>query len=67
MLSRNVGGVDGSQLIGSKTVPILCQGDIKVVAASPKSGVNTITGDGLKDVLSGTQVAIDLADSLRCK
>ena len=55
--------IGGTGLIGSKTVPILRQGDHEVVAASPKSGVNTITGEGLKDVLAGTQVVIDLANS----
>jgi len=55
--------IGGTGLIGSKTVSILRQGDIEVVAASPKSGVNTITGDGVKDVLAGTQVVIDLANS----
>jgi len=55
--------IGGTGLIGSKTVPILRQGNHEVVAASPKSGVNTITGEGLKDVLAGTQVVIDLANS----
>jgi len=55
--------IGGTGLIGSKTVPILRQGGHEVVAASPKSGVNTITGEGLKDVLAGTQVVIDLANS----
>src|SRR5712672_2976408 len=44
--------IGGTGLIGSKTV-----------AASPQSGVNTITGEGLKDVLAGAQVVIDLANS----
>ena len=55
--------IGGTGLIGSKTVPILRQRGHEVVAASPKSGVNTITGEGLKDVLAGTQVVIDLANS----
>ena len=55
--------IGGTGLIGSKTVPILRRGDHEVVAASPKSGVNTITGEGLKEVLAGTQVVIDLANS----
>jgi uncharacterized protein YbjT (DUF2867 family) len=55
--------IGGTGLIGSKTVAILRQGGHEVVAASPQSGVNTITGEGLKEVLAGTQVVIDLANS----
>src|SRR5512132_498175 len=55
--------IGGTGLIGSKTVAILRQGGHEVVAASPKSGVNTITGDGLKEALTGVQVVIDLANS----
>jgi uncharacterized protein YbjT (DUF2867 family) len=50
-------------LIGSKTVAILRQGGHEVLAASPNSGVNTITGEGLKEALSGAQVVIDLSNS----
>src|SRR5918911_4554209 len=53
----------GTGLIGSKTVAILRQGGHEVVAASPKSGVNTITGEGLKEAMAGAQVVIDLANS----
>ena len=55
--------IGGTGLIGSKTVLILRQRGHEVVAASPQSGVNTITGEGLKDVLAGAQVVIDLANS----
>jgi uncharacterized protein YbjT (DUF2867 family) len=55
--------IGGTGLIGSKTVAILRQGGHEVVAASPQSGVNTITGEGLKEALAGTQVVIDLANS----
>ena len=55
--------IGGSGLIGSKTVAILRQGGHEVVAASPKSGVNTITGQGLKEALAGAQVVVDLANS----
>jgi uncharacterized protein YbjT (DUF2867 family) len=41
----------------------LRQGGHEVVAASPKTGVNTITGEGLKEAMAGTQVVIDLANS----
>ena len=55
--------IGGTGLIGSKTVAILRQGGHEVVAASPNSGVNTITGEGLKGALAGAQVVIDLANS----
>src|SRR5260370_2663886 len=53
----------GTGLIGSKTVVILRQGGHEVVAGSPQSGINTITGEGLKEAMAGTQVVIDLANS----
>jgi uncharacterized protein YbjT (DUF2867 family) len=55
--------IGGTGLIGSKTVAILRQGSHDVVAASPQSGVNTITGEGVKEAVAGTQVVIDLANS----
>jgi len=55
--------IGGTGLIGSKTVAILRQGGHELVAASPKSGVNSITGEGLKEVMAGAQVVIDLANS----
>src|ERR1700751_253472 len=55
--------IGGTALIGSKTVAILRQGGHDVLAASPNSGVNTITGEGLKEAIAGTQVVIDLANS----
>ena len=55
--------IGGTGLIGSKTVTILRQSAHEVVAASPQSGVNTITGAGLKEVTAGAQVVIDLANS----
>jgi uncharacterized protein YbjT (DUF2867 family) len=55
--------IGGTGLIGSKTVAILRQGGHEVVAASPKSGINTMTGEGLKEALAGAQVVIDLANS----
>ena len=55
--------IGGSGLIGSKTVAILRPGSHDVVAASPQSGINTITGEGLKEAVAGTQVVIDLANS----
>src|SRR5215471_6408611 len=55
--------IGGTGLIGSKTVAILRQGGHQVVAASPQSSINTITGEGLKDALAGAQATIDLANS----
>ncbi|WP_316398786.1 SDR family oxidoreductase [Bradyrhizobium sp. 33ap4] len=55
--------IGGTGLIGSKTVANLRQGGHEVVAASPRSGINTITGEGLKEAMAGTQVVIDLANS----
>jgi len=55
--------IGGTGLIGSKTVAILRQGGHEVVAASPDTGVNSITGEGLKEAMAGTQVVIDLANS----
>src|SRR5215207_8474789 len=55
--------IGGTGLIGSKTVAILRQGGHEVVAASPKSGINTITGEGLSQAMAGAQVVIDLANS----
>src|SRR5712664_2025805 len=55
--------IGGTGLIGSKTVPILRQGGHEVVAASPNSGINTITGEGLNEAMAGAQVVIDLTNS----
>jgi uncharacterized protein YbjT (DUF2867 family) len=55
--------IGGTGLIGSKTVTILKNGGHEVVAASPTSGVNTITGEGLHEALAGAQVVIDLVNS----
>src|SRR5947207_4973093 len=55
--------IGGTGLIGSKTVAVLRQGGHEVVAASPKSGINSITGEGLEEAMAGAQVVIDLANS----
>src|SRR5260370_24294383 len=55
--------IGGTGLIGSKTVAILREGGHEVAAASPKSGINTIAGEGLKEAMAGAQVVIDLANS----
>src|SRR2546429_535353 len=55
--------IGGTGLIGSKTGALLPPGGPQAVAASPNTGVNTITGHGLKEAMAGTQVVIDLANS----
>ena len=55
--------IGGTGLIGSRTVANLRKSDHEVLAASPKSGVDTITGEGLKEATAGAQVVIDLANS----
>src|SRR5215510_6295256 len=55
--------IGGTSLIGSKTVAILRQGGHEVVAASPTSGINSITGEGLTEAMAGAQVVIDLTNS----
>jgi uncharacterized protein YbjT (DUF2867 family) len=55
--------IGGSGLIGTKVVSRLRQKGHEVVAASPNSGVNTITGEGLAQALAGAQVVVDLANS----
>ncbi|SCX79319.1 SDR family oxidoreductase [Nitrosospira sp. Nsp13] len=55
--------IGGSGLIGTKLVNKLRQHGHEVVAASPSSGVNTITGEGLAEALAGAQVVVDVANS----
>jgi uncharacterized protein YbjT (DUF2867 family) len=55
--------IGGSGLIGTKLVKTLRQQGHEVVAASPSSGVNTLTGEGLAEALRGAQVVVDVANS----
>ncbi|MBR0827890.1 SDR family oxidoreductase [Bradyrhizobium manausense] len=55
--------IGGTGLIGSKVVAILRQTGHEVVAASLRSGVNVITGEGVKEAMAGADVVIDLANS----
>jgi uncharacterized protein YbjT (DUF2867 family) len=55
--------IGGSGLIGTKLVNHLRQRGHEVVSASPASGVNTLTGEGLAQALAGTQVVVDVANS----
>src|SRR5882672_2269967 len=55
--------IGGSGLIGKKLVSNLRQRGHEVVPASPSSGVNTITGEGLAQALVGARVVVDVANS----
>ena len=55
--------IGGSGLIGSKLVPKLSEYGHEAVAASPKSGVNTLTCEGLAKVLEGASVVVDVSNS----
>jgi uncharacterized protein YbjT (DUF2867 family) len=55
--------IGGTGLIGSKVVARLAEHGHEATAASPKSGVNTLTGEGLAEVLSGAQVVVDVSNS----
>uniref|UniRef100_E1TF75 NAD-dependent epimerase/dehydratase n=1 Tax=Burkholderia sp. (strain CCGE1003) TaxID=640512 RepID=E1TF75_BURSG len=55
--------IGGTGLIGSKTSTILRNAGHEALAASPRNGINTLTGEGLEEALNGAQVVIDLANS----
>jgi len=55
--------IGGSGLIGSKVVNKLREHGYEAVAASPNSGVNTLTGEGLAEVLKGASVVVDVSNS----
>ncbi|OAF05645.1 NmrA family transcriptional regulator [Bradyrhizobium centrolobii] len=55
--------IGGSGLIGSNLVAKLKQRGHEAVAASPKSGVNAVTGEGLADVMAGADVVVDVANA----
>jgi uncharacterized protein YbjT (DUF2867 family) len=55
--------IGGSGLIGSKLVPKLREDGQEVVAASPKSGVNCLTGEGLADAMKGASVVVDVSNA----
>ena len=55
--------IGGTGLIGSKVVSKLGERGYDVVAASPNSGVNTLTGEGLAEVLEGASVVVDVSNS----
>ena len=55
--------IGGTGLIGSKLVKKLQEKGHDAIAAAPNTGVNTITGEGLKEALSAAQVVVDLANA----
>jgi uncharacterized protein YbjT (DUF2867 family) len=55
--------IGGTGLIGSKVVANLRQWGHQVIAASPATGINTITGEGLAEAMSNTDIVVDLANS----
>jgi uncharacterized protein YbjT (DUF2867 family) len=55
--------IGGSGLIGAKLVANLRQAGHEVMAASPRSGVNAVTGEGLAQALAGARVVVDVANA----
>lgn len=55
--------IGGSGLIGSRVVSLLSEAGHESIAASPRSGVNTVTGEGLSHVLAGADVVVDVANA----
>jgi uncharacterized protein YbjT (DUF2867 family) len=55
--------IGGSGLIGSKLVNNLREHGHEAIAASPRTGVNTVTGEGLSEALKGTSVVVDVSDA----
>src|SRR5262249_13945483 len=55
--------IGGTGLIGSKLVSKLTEHSHEAVAASPKTGVNMLTGEGLAEVLKGAQVMVDVSNA----
>src|SRR5262245_21260440 len=55
--------IGGSGLIGSKLCKKLADRGENVVAASPKSGVNSLTGEGLADAITGADVVVDVSNA----
>src|SRR5678810_230939 len=55
--------IGGTGLIGSKLVSKLREQRHEAVAASPNSGVNSVTGEGLAEVLKGASVVVDVSNS----
>lgn len=59
----NIVVIGGSGLIGKQLTALLRQAGHAVTAASPSSGVNAVTGEGLSEALAGAQVVVDVSNS----
>src|SRR6266513_2920851 len=55
--------IGGSGLIGSRLCKNLAERGHQVMAASPKSGVNTVTGEGLAEAIANAQVVVDVSNA----
>ncbi|MWB98725.1 SDR family oxidoreductase [Agromyces seonyuensis] len=55
--------IGGTGLIGSKVVSLLAEHGHEAVAASPNTGVNTLTGEGVAEALNGADVVVDVSNS----
>jgi uncharacterized protein YbjT (DUF2867 family) len=55
--------IGGTGLVGSKLVTKLRTNGHEVVSASPKSGVNSVTGEGLAETMKGAAVVIDVSNA----
>src|ERR671916_3195447 len=55
--------IGGSGLVGSQVVTKLGEHGHEAISASPDSGVNTLTGEGLPEVLEGADVVVDVSNS----
>ena len=55
--------IGGSGLIGKKLVKLFGERGHEVVAASPSTGVNAVTGEGLAEALTGARVVVDVANA----
>ena len=55
--------IGGTGLVGSQVVAKLCEHGHEAIAAAPNTGVNTLTGEGLPEVLQGADVVVDVSNS----
>ena len=62
-MSKKIVVIGGTGLIGSKVVEKLNARGYKAVAAAPNTGVNTLTGEGLEEVLASATVVVDVSNS----
>ena len=62
-MGKKIVVIGGSGLIGSKLVTKLRAHGHEAVAASPNTGVNTLTGEGLAEVLQGSSVVVNVSNS----